>query len=298
MKTIKALVARNSKLFFRDKGMFLSALITPGILIILYGTFLAKVYKDSFKQNIPDVVEVTDKVINGTVAGQLMASLLAVSCITITFCINLTMVQDRANKVIRDFRVSPVKRTTIYLSYFISTVINSLLVNYVALGLCLAYVASSGWYLTAMDIAMLVLDIFILVMFGTTLSCVVCYPLQTQGQMNAVNTIISAGYGFLCGAYMPISNFGSGLQKVLSFFPGTYGTSLIKNHSLRGVLQEMTDSGFPTDVVDSISRSLDCKPKLLGNVILPWQMTIIMLCTVIVLAGIYLFMVSRVEKNN
>ena len=62
---------------------------------------------------------------------------------------------------------------------------------------------------------------------------IISYPLTTQGQMSAVGTIVSAGYGFICGAYMPISDFGSGLQKVLSYLPGTYGTLLIyrRKHS-------------------------------------------------------------------
>ena len=30
---------------------------------------------------------------------------------------------------------------------------------------------------------------------------------------------------------MPISAFGEGLQKIISFLPGTYGTSLIRNHT-------------------------------------------------------------------
>lgn len=48
MRTMTALISRNRKLFFRDRGMFLSSLITPVILIVLYATFLANVYKDSF----------------------------------------------------------------------------------------------------------------------------------------------------------------------------------------------------------------------------------------------------------
>ena len=36
MNTIFVLVNRNRKLFFRDKGMLISALITPLILIVLY----------------------------------------------------------------------------------------------------------------------------------------------------------------------------------------------------------------------------------------------------------------------
>ena len=53
MKEITALVSRNRKLFFKDKGMLFSSMITPVILIVLYATFLANVYKDSFVSATP-----------------------------------------------------------------------------------------------------------------------------------------------------------------------------------------------------------------------------------------------------
>ena len=37
------LIRRNSKLFFKDKAMFYTSLITPIILLILYTTFLGNV---------------------------------------------------------------------------------------------------------------------------------------------------------------------------------------------------------------------------------------------------------------
>lgn len=297
MKTLMSLINRNRKLFFRDKGMLLSSLITPMILIVLYATFLAKVYKDSFVSNIPDVSIISEKLINGTVAGQLAAALLAVSCVTVTFCVNLTMVQDRANGVRKDFDVSPVRKPVIYLGYFFSTVLNSLMVNLLALALCLGYIGMMGWYLTAFDVVLLIFDMFILVLFGAVLSSIVCYPLKTQGQMSAVGTIVSAGYGFVCGAYMPISNFGEGLQKAMSYLPGTYGTSLIKNHMLRGVFKEMETEGFPSAVVRGIADSLDCNPVFRGNIVEPSIMIVIMIVTIVVLGGIYLLITALPEKK-
>lgn len=297
MKTLMSLINRNRKLFFRDKGMLLSSLITPIILIVLYATFLAKVYKDSFVSNIPDVSIISEKLINGTVAGQLAAALLAVSCVTVTFCVNLTMVQDRANGVRKDFDVSPVRKPVIYLGYFFSTVLNSLMVNLLALALCLGYIGMMGWYLTALDVVLLIFDMFILVLFGAVLSSIVCYPLKTQGQMSAVGTIVSAGYGFVCGAYMPISNFGEGLQKAMSYLPGTYGTSLIKNHMLRGVFKEMETEGFPSTVVKGIADSLDCNPVFRGNIVEPSIMIVIMIVTIVVLGGIYLLITALPEKK-
>ena len=74
MKAVFALISRNRKLFFKDRGMFFSALITPGILILLYATFLANVYRDSFVSAIPDMITISDKLIDGTVAAQLAAA--------------------------------------------------------------------------------------------------------------------------------------------------------------------------------------------------------------------------------
>ena len=297
MKTLQALINRNQKLFFRDRGMLFSSLITPVILIVLYATFLAKVYKDSFTSYLPKILHVSEKLIDGAVASQLGAALLAVSCVTVTFCVNLTMVQDKASGARKDFDVSPVKRPVLYLGYFCATVLNSLMVNVLALVLCLFYIRKMGWYLSATDLAWMVLDVLLLVLFGAVLSSIICYPLKTQGQMSAVGTIVSAGYGFICGAYMPVSNFGDGLQKFLSYLPGTYGTSLLKNHMLRGVFAQMKEDGFPKQSVTEIVKSLDCRPMFRGEVVSTQEMIAVMAASILILGAIYLVVTAIFIKS-
>lgn len=296
MKEITALVSRNRKLFFKDKGMLFSSMITPVILIVLYATFLANIYKDSFVSATKDMIDLPDKIINGTVAAQLAAALLAVSCVTVTFCVNLTMVQDRASGARKDFDVSPVSKTKIYIGYFLSTVLNSLMVNGTALALCLLYILKMGWYMNASDVIFIILDMILLVLFGSTLSSIVSYPLKTQGQLSAVGTIVSAGYGFVCGAYMPISNFSSGLQKALSYLPGTYGTSLVKNHMLNGVYKEMADIGMPSEAVTVIRNTLDCNPVFRGHVVGVSQMYLIMAGSIVVFGAAYLLIIMIRER--
>lgn len=298
MKTLQALINRNRKLFFRDRGMLFSSLITPVILIVLYATFLAKVYKDSFTSYLPKILHVSEKLIDGAVASQLGAALLAVSCVTVTFCVNLTMVQDKASGARKDFDVSPVKRPVLYLGYFCATVFNSLMVNILALVLCLFYIGKMGWYLSATDLAWMVLDVLLLVLFGAVLSSIICYPLKTQGQMSAVGTIVSAGYGFICGAYMPVSNFGDGLQKFLSYLPGMYGTSLLKNHMLRGVFAQMKEDGFPKQSVTEIEKSLDCRPVFRGEVVSTQEMIAVMAASILILGAVYLVMTAIFVKRN
>lgn len=115
--------------------------------------------------------------------------------------------------------------------------------------------------------------------------------------MSAVCTIVSAGYGFICGAYMPISNFSESLQKGMSFLPSTYGTSMLKNHMLRGVFEEMKAKGFPDEVVTGIADSLDCNPVFRSHVVNTREMFMIMLGAVIILGIIYLVISSMPEKN-
>ena len=265
MRTSSVLIRRNVKLFFKDKGMFFTSLITPAILLVLYATFLGNMYRDSFTSSLPDALPLSEGIVDGLVGGQLISSILAVSCVTVAFCSNLLMVQDKANGTIKDLTISPVRSATLSMGYYIATLISTLLICFIAAGICLAYVAAVGWYMTLTDVLLLFADILLLSLFGTALSSIINLFLSTQGQISAVGAIISAGYGFICGAYMPISSFGEGLQKAVAFLPSTYGTSLIRNHSLQGTLAEMHRQGIPSQVVEGIKDSLDCNLYFFGN---------------------------------
>ena len=175
MKVFLSNVRRNTKLFFKDKGLFFTSLITPLILLVLYATFLSNVYKSTFEQVFAMFkATVSEKALSGLVGGQLMSSLLAVSCVTVSFCSNMLMVQDKISKAHNDLMITPLKRSTLALSYYVSTTISSLIVCYIALVACLIYVAFIGWYLTFVDIVLLIVDVFIMVTFGTALSSVIC----------------------------------------------------------------------------------------------------------------------------
>ena len=84
----------------------------------------------------------------------------------------------------------------------------------------------------------------------------------------------------------------------MSYLPGTYGTSLLKNHMLRGVFDEMLVKGFPAEVVNGIADSLDCNPAFQGHVVEPKYMMLIMIGTVVLLGGLYLGITALPEKAN
>ena len=290
MKTTLVLIKRNVKLFFKDKGMFFTALITPAILLVLYATFLGNVYRDSFLSGIPAGIQISDTLLDGLVGTQLISSILAVSCVTVAFCSNFLMVQDKANGTVKDLMIAPVKASVLSLSYYFATLISTLTICLVATTLCLVYIAIVGWYLSFADILLLLLDVFILSLFGTALSSVISFFLSTQGQISAVGTIISAGYGFICGAYMPISSFGEGLQNAVMLLPGTYGTALLRTHAMQGVLSEMVEQGMPSQVIDDLKDMLDCNLYFFDNAVSHTAMYLVLGISVVALVGVYVLM--------
>ncbi|MBR5134992.1 MAG: ABC transporter permease [Clostridia bacterium] len=270
------LIKRNVNMFFKDKGLFFTAMITPLILLVLYMTFLSEVYKDSFAASIPPMLKIDENLIEALAGGQLVSSLLAVCGVTVAFCSNMLMVQDKVTGAAWDFNITPLKRSTKAIGYYVASFLSTFGICAIAGAAGLGYLASVGWYLTAADVAMMFVDTLLVVVLGTAVSSIAGFFMSSQGQIAAVGSIVSSCYGFLCGAYMPISQFPEWLQKTLAFMPGTYATSLLRTHCTNGVFEEMAAQDVPAELITSLKDMLDsnvyffdeCVPTELKLVIL------------------------------
>ena len=247
-----------------------------------------------------DVIDVPDDVIDGLVGGQLFSSLLAVCCITIAFCSNMLMVQDKITGAKNDFLITPVKKSTLALSYYVSTFISTFAISIFAFACCIIYVACVGWFLSVGDVFLILLDIFLLVMFGTALSSIINHFLSSQGQISAVGSIVSSCYGFICGAYMPISNFSEGLRNIVSFLPGTYGTSLLRNHAMGGAISELESLGVPESAIASLKDVVDCNIYCFGKCVSTGAMYGILIGSIVLLIGVYILinMLNKKKKSE
>ena len=199
----------------------------------------------------------------------------------------MVMVQDKVTGATRDLTIAPVKRSVLSLSYYLSALGTTLLVCLSAMGVGLIYLASVGWYLTAADVLHIVGDVVQLVLFGTALSSLINFFLTTQGQISAVGTIISSAYGFICGAYMPIASFSKGLRRVLTWLPGTYGTVLLRRHTMRGAFAALKDAGAPAPYVKALRDSVDYNLYFYGKAVSPGTMVAVLGGAAVVLIGLY-----------
>lgn len=297
-KKLLSMVVRNTKCYFKDKVTFFMSLITPLILLVLYTTFLRNVYIDSFHSAFPEGFEVNDRIINGMAGAWLMSSILSVSSVTVAFCSNTIMVDDKMYSHINDFDVSPVRTTTISAAYYISNFFVTFIVMMVAMVIGHIYLAAVGWYLSAGDVFLIIIDCVCGILFGTLLAGIVESFISNQGALSAVCTLVSSMYGFISGAYMPISSFSKGLQNILGLLPGTYSGGIIRNHYMSGYIKALADAGVPAENLKGIRDGFDANLYFFGNSVPLGAMYGILLGACAVLLAAYLAVVILKSKKK
>ena len=302
-KKMISLISRNTKCYFKNKFTFFTSLITPLILFVLLATFLKNIYIESF-ESIATEFEITigKRALNGVTGAWLMSSILSVSSVTVAFCSNIIMVEDKMNASINDINVSPIKRTTVAVSYFISNFFVTFIVIVTIMLIGHIYLACVGWYIPVSDFFMILVDCICGILFGTLLAGIVESFISSQGGISAVSTLVSSMYGFICGAYMPFSQFSEGLRNFLGLLPGTYGVGIMRNHYMNGYIDEIVKGATDPTVADNLSKGLkdgfDANLYVFGNRIPLGAMYGILLGSCAVLLAVYIVIIILRNKNK
>ena len=288
------LTLRNIKLYFKDKMTFLVSLITPLILLILFVTFLNSTYESSLL-SITEGFNLEQRLIDAFTGGWLFSSVLATSCITVAFCSGM-MVIDKINKANIDFMVSPVKKSTLQLSYVLANLFSTLIIAFTLLTIGLIYLACVGFYISFIDFLLIVFGIIITSLFGTILANIIWTFTRTQGVVSGVCTLVSALYGFICGAYMPIYSMGKGMQNFVSLLPGTYATVLFRQGFLNGVLREMGKT-LPSEMIAGVAGGFDIKLSFFGHDVSTLGLILVITISTVVLLGVFL-LINTIKKHT
>lgn len=294
LRKMRYLTLRNIKLYFKDKMTFLVSLITPLILLVLFIAFLKSTYEDSILSIIQGF-DLDQSLIDAYTGGWLFSSVLATSCITVAFCSGM-MVIDKINRANIDFMVSPVKKSTLQLSYVLANLFSTFIITFVLLIVGLIYLACVGFYITFVDILLIVFGIIITSLFGTILANIIWTFTHSQGVVSGVCTLVSALYGFICGAYMPISTMGQGMQYFVSLLPGTYATVLFRQGFLNSVLNRMRET-LPQGMINGIASGFDVKMSFFGHDVSTLALILVISISTIVLLGVFLF-INKFKKKN
>ncbi len=294
LRKMRYLTLRNIKLYFKDKMTFWVSLITPLILLVLFIAFLKSTYEDSILSIIQGF-DLDQSLIDAFTGGWLFSSVLATSCITVAFCSGM-MVIDKINRANIDLMVSPVKKSTLQLSYVLANLFSTFIITFVLLIVGLIYLACVGFYITFVDILLIVFGIIITSLFGTILANIIWTFTHSQGVVSGVCTLVSALYGFICGAYMPISTMGQGMQYFVSLLPGTYATVLFRQGFLNSVLNRMRET-LPQGMINGVASGFDVKMSFFGHDVSTLALILVISISTIVLLGVFLF-INKFKKKN
>ncbi len=293
------LIDRNIKCYFKDKFLFFVSLITPMILLVLFVTFLRASYISSFEGIFTQFgVTIESSLTEGLAGAWLLSSILAVCSVTVAVCSNAVMIQDKIEGAYNDFIVSPVKRTTVSISYFISNFVVTFIVMFSVLIIGFIYLGIVGMHISFGDAMLILLDMIIGVLFGTLLSGVIESFISSQGALSAVSTLVSSMYGFICGAYMPLSQFSEGIRNLICFLPGTYSVGILRKHFMSGYVTELGKAGLPEMGQKAVMDAFDGNLYVFDTAVPLWAMYAILLGTCAVLLVGYILIVVLSSKHH
>lgn len=291
----RSLLKRNIKIYFADKTVFFVSLMAPMILLLLFVLFLRGVYVNSFIAMLPEgFAFAEDNITASFIAGWLVSSLMSVTCVTVSIGACVIMVQDKIHGVIHDIKASPVKSGTVSLAYFAATFVSAFIIMLTMLGLGLIFIAISGWYLTFADIILILLNTVLLPLFGCGVATVINSFVRSDGGVTAVSALSSSVYGFICGAYMPLSQFGAAFSNIFGFNPGLYGSIIFKNLFLRGTMGQMNGQ-LPEAAITAIKDGFDMNFYFFGANVPHWAMWLILGLSVIALGAVVILISNRAK---
>ena len=227
---ILQLIKRNLKLYFRDKVSVFFSLLGVFIIIGLYVIFLGKM-----------MIGYTEEII-GSNARYLMTSWImagVISVTTITTCNGAfgIMVEDTALNRMRDFKVSPIKRWQLVLSYVISAMVVGMIMSTLTLVLSELYIYIDGGSILSFSALLKVLGYIMLSVFsGSAFIFLIMSFIKSQNAFGTASSIIGTLIGFLTGIYIPIGNLPAGVQTLIKIFPLSHSGVLLRQTMMNEVM--------------------------------------------------------------
>lgn len=231
LRSYKGMTVRNIKVYMKDKTAIMLSMITQIIVLGLYLLFLKTSYVDMITESLSELGDIVSKNdINALVNSWLVAGVIGTSVVTVALNALSIMVSDKQEKIDFDYNASPVKGGTVVMSYFSGAVASTFIISSILLTAGLLFIAVSGSFVyNFYDILML----YGLVLLGSVSATIILMLFASffkkNSSLSSFGIMISAAIGFVIGAYMPVSQFGDGVQTAVNLVPGSHIACLMRN---------------------------------------------------------------------
>lgn len=220
-----ALLKRDFLLYFRNRSGVFFSLLGALISFLLYIIFLQKNLMDAWSQ-LPD----NKSLLN----NWLMGGTLAVTGITTSFTALTQMVQDRENQVDQDLFLTDLGSWGLQLSYLISSLIISFVMQAFMLIVMSLYFQEIPAMSKLFEISLIMLLSSLL---STLVNVLLIYPFQSVDSLGKLATIVGTASGFLVGTYVPMGILPNFAQVLMKCTPATYLASLYRQVLMKEQLE-------------------------------------------------------------
>ena len=244
MRGILGLIKRNLLLFFKDWQSILFSLLTSIIVLVLYLLFLKGTFVSAMQsamEHYPGSASMVSETDIDMFANLLLLTgILGSAMISVPFSCITTLVRDRASKVDYDILATLMKRGQIIFAYFVSAVLSSTLLTGFILAIGLVGISLQGdIHLNGIQLVKSFAVVALGSISASAIFMIVVLFFKTVSACEAFFGILSAASGFVIGAYIPISQFSSGVQTVCNLFPASQITIMLRNILLNGLLEHI-----------------------------------------------------------
>jgi len=238
MNSLKSLVRRDIKIFYRTKGNIFFSVLSIMILVGLHFLIFRNMMADNWEQillNFPQTNATRENLL--WITDMLMfGAILPIGAVTISLTTLGLMVSDKEANVLSDFMVSPIRRNGLLSSYLVSSLIIGILVSLGFLAFFEVYsIAVYDFGFSLVSIIWIILSIICSLIFANIFMLLLISFFKTQQSLGVVGTIVGTLIGFFSGAYVSVGMFGEAVRNVFSSLPFLQLTVLSRSAFLHSI---------------------------------------------------------------
>lgn len=266
-----ALLARNIKIFMRDRGAVFFSLLSMLIVLALMLLFLGNINSESIVGLLEAYGGERDAAADRANADHLvlvwaLAGILLVNCVTVTMTVMGNLIHDEEEGRLATFYIAPVSRARITLGYILSAWIIGAGMSLVTLLIGNLLLMADGGGLqgkTCLQLAgMILANSFLYAAFSYLLSLFV----HSSGAWNGLLTVSGTLVGFLGGIYLSMEMLPEKVGNVLKVLPVLHGASMMRRVSVQEALSD-TFAGLPAEVAEGYSEGMGITVSVNGEIL-------------------------------
>lgn len=285
-----AFVKRNLKVFFKDKASVVFSLLAVFIVIGLYALFLGDTMMNSGFGALKDGKFLMN--------SWLVAGLLAITPVTSTMGAFGTLIADKENKIIKDFKSAPVENYKLVGGYLLSVIVIGCIMSLICLTFCEIYIVASGGKL--LGAAAFLKTVALILLASVSSSCLMFFIVSFIKSLNAfsaVNIILGTLIGFLTGTYIPVAGLPSGVQPVVKCFPPSHAASLFRQIMMGDALKEAF-AGASAEALTDFRTDMGIVYLFGGREFPVWGSVLVLLLSAALFFGFSVLLMSRKNKQS